>query len=66
MGRLLTENRNGLIVDAEAILAGTSQEWIRASACWPIKARDLPKQWVPKKKAGRRVFRLDEVLWTDA
>ncbi len=27
MGHLLTENRNGLIVDAEASLAGTSQEW---------------------------------------
>ncbi|MBA36067.1 MAG: hypothetical protein CMI14_11670 [Oleispira sp.] len=27
MGHLLTENRNGLIVDAEACLAGTSKEW---------------------------------------
>jgi len=27
MGHLLTENRNGLIVDAEASVAGTSQEW---------------------------------------
>ncbi|WP_338109494.1 IS5 family transposase [Pseudomaricurvus alkylphenolicus] len=27
MGHLLTENRNGLIVDAEASLAGTSKEW---------------------------------------
>ncbi len=27
MGHLLTENRNGLIVDAEASLAGTSHEW---------------------------------------
>jgi hypothetical protein len=27
MGHLLTENRNGLIVDAEASLAGTSNEW---------------------------------------
>lgn len=27
MGHLLTENRNGLIVDAEASLAGTANEW---------------------------------------
>ncbi len=27
MGHLLTENRNGLIVDAEASLEGTSREW---------------------------------------
>ena len=27
MGHLLTENRNGLIVDAEASLAGTASEW---------------------------------------
>jgi transposase len=27
MGHLLTENRNGLIVEAEVTLAGTSQEW---------------------------------------
>jgi len=27
MGHLLTENRNGLIVEADASIAGTSQEW---------------------------------------
>ena len=46
MGHLLTENRNGLIVDAEASLAGTSQEWGSSiSLLANQKALDQVKLW---------------------
>lgn len=34
MGHLLTENRNGLIVEAEVTEAGTRQEWDAGSTSW--------------------------------
>ena len=38
MGHLLSENHNGLIVEAEVTESGTSQEWDAGQPCWQHKA----------------------------
>jgi hypothetical protein len=38
MGHLLTENRNGLIVEAMVTPASTNLEWEAASKCWVCRA----------------------------